>query len=98
MIEPILRDTESKMTKSVEHFAGDLATIRTGRANPALIDKIMVPYYGTPTPLNQLAQISAPEPRLLVAPGSPAQGAPGGQGRSPAGDLPLDDEGLGGRR
>jgi ribosome recycling factor len=66
MIEPILRDTESKMSKSVEHFAGDLATIRTGRANPALIDKIMVPYYGTPTPLNQLAQISAPEPRLLV--------------------------------
>lgn len=54
------------MMKSVEHFASDLATIRTGRANPALIDKIMVPYYGTPTPLNQLAQISAPEPRLLV--------------------------------
>src|SRR5437773_11360798 len=54
------------MTKSVAHFAAELATIRTGRANPALIDKIMVPYYGTPTPLNQLAQISAPEPRLLV--------------------------------
>lgn len=66
MIDPILRDAESKMNKSVEHFAGDLATIRTGRANPALIDKIMVPYYGTPTPLNQLAQISAPEPRLLI--------------------------------
>ncbi|HKW71911.1 MAG TPA: ribosome recycling factor [Candidatus Dormibacteraeota bacterium] len=65
-MDPILRETESKMTKSVEHFATDLATIRTGRANPALIDKIMVPYYGTPTPLNQLAQISAPEPRLLV--------------------------------
>ena len=54
------------MAKSVEHFATELATIRTGRANPALIDKIMVPYYGTPTPLNQLAQISVPEPRLLV--------------------------------
>jgi ribosome recycling factor len=66
MIDPILRDAESKMSKSVEHFAGDLSTIRTGRANPALIDKIMVPYYGTPTPLNQLAQISAPEPRLLI--------------------------------
>ncbi|HET9783096.1 MAG TPA: ribosome recycling factor [Candidatus Dormibacteraeota bacterium] len=66
MIDPILRDAETKMTKSVEHFATDLATIRTGRANPALIDKVMVPYYGTPTPLNQLAQISAPEPRLLV--------------------------------
>jgi ribosome recycling factor len=66
MIDPILRDTETKMAKSVEHFATELATIRTGRANPALIDKVMVPYYGTPTPLNQLAQISAPEPRLLV--------------------------------
>jgi ribosome recycling factor len=66
MIDPVLRDAESKMAKSVEHFANELTTIRTGRANPALIDKVMVPYYGTPTPLNQLAQISAPEPRLLV--------------------------------
>src|SRR5947209_17804516 len=66
MIDPILRDAESKMSKSVDHFVSELTTIRTGRANPALIDKIMVPYYGTPTPLNQLAQISAPEPRLLV--------------------------------
>ena len=66
MIDPILREADTKMSKSVEHFAGDLATIRTGRANPALIDKIMVPYYGTPTPLNQLAQINVPEPRLLV--------------------------------
>ena len=66
MIDPVLREAETKMAKSVEHFATDLATIRTGRANPALIDKVMVPYYGTPTPLNQLAQISAPEPRLLV--------------------------------
>ena len=54
------------MAKSADHFSADLTTIRTGRANPALIDKVMVPYYGTPTPLNQLAQISAPEPRLLV--------------------------------
>ena len=66
MIDPILRDAESKMSKSVDHFGGELTSIRTGRANPALIDKVMVPYYGTPTPLNQLAQISAPEPRLLV--------------------------------
>lgn len=54
------------MAKSVDHFAAELSTIRTGRANPALIDKVMVPYYGTLTPLNQLAQISAPEARLLV--------------------------------
>ena len=66
MIDPVLRDAESKMGKSVEHFATELSTIRTGRANPALIDKVMVPYYGTPTPLKELAQISAPEPRLLT--------------------------------
>jgi ribosome recycling factor len=66
VIDPILRDAEQKMSKSVEHFGAELNTIRTGRANPALIDKVMVPYYGTPTPLNQLAQISAPEARLLV--------------------------------
>src|SRR2546421_429593 len=66
MIDPIVRDAESKMSKSVDHFGSELTTIRTGRANPALIDRVMVPYYGTPTPLNQLAQISAPEPRLLV--------------------------------
>jgi ribosome recycling factor len=66
MIDPVLREADSKMAKSVEHFANELTTIRTGRANPALIDKVMVPYYGTPTPLNQLAQISAPEARLLV--------------------------------
>src|SRR6195256_4467130 len=66
MIDPVLRDAETKMSKSVEHFATELAGIRTGRANPALIDKVMVPYYGTPPPLNQLAQISAPEARLLV--------------------------------
>src|SRR5690348_8071476 len=66
MIDPILREAETKMNKSVDHFGTELTHIRTGRANPALIDKVMVPYYGTPTPLNQLAQISAPEPRLLV--------------------------------
>jgi len=66
VIDPVLRDAETKMSKSVDHFAAELTTIRTGRANPALIDKIMVPYYGTPTPLNQLAQISVPEPRMLV--------------------------------
>ncbi|HEV2141593.1 MAG TPA: ribosome recycling factor [Candidatus Dormibacteraeota bacterium] len=65
-MDPVLREAESKMAKSVDHFGTELTHIRTGRANPALIDRIMVPYYGTPTPLNQLAQISAPEPRLLV--------------------------------
>lgn len=65
-VDGILKEAESKMGRSVEHLEHELATIRTGRANPALIERVMVPYYGTPTPLNQLAQISAPEPRLLV--------------------------------
>jgi ribosome recycling factor len=66
VIDTILQEAESKMTKSVDHLEQELATIRTGRANPALIDRVVVPYYGTPTPLNQLAQVSAPEARLLV--------------------------------
>ena len=54
------------MDKSVDAMQRSLTTIRTGRANPALIDRVQVPYYGTPTPLNQLAQISAPEARMLL--------------------------------
>jgi ribosome recycling factor len=65
-VDSILKDAESKMGKSVDHLEHELTTIRTGRANPVLIERVMVPYYGTPTPLNQLAQISAPESRLLV--------------------------------
>ncbi len=66
MIDDILLEAENKMNKSIESMQRDLLSIRTGRANPALIDKVMVPYYGTPTPLNQLAQISAPEARMLL--------------------------------
>jgi ribosome recycling factor len=66
VIEPILAEAESKMNKSLDAMQRDLTAIRTGRANPALIDRIMVPYYGTPTPLNQLGQISAPEARMLL--------------------------------
>jgi ribosome recycling factor len=65
-IEGILKEAESRMGKAVEHLEQELQSIRTGRANPALIERINVRYYGTPTPLNQLAQISAPEARLLV--------------------------------
>jgi len=65
-VDGILRDAEQKMGKSIDHFQSELTTIRTGRANPALIEHINVPYYGTPTPLNQLAQISTPEARLLM--------------------------------
>jgi ribosome recycling factor len=62
----VLKEAEGKMGKSVEHLEQELLSIRTGRANPALIERVHVPYYGTPTPLNQLAQISAPEARMLV--------------------------------
>ena len=65
-IDGILKEAESKMGKSVEHLEHELVSIRTGRANPALIERVVVQYYGTPTPLNQLAQIAAPEARLLV--------------------------------
>lgn len=66
MTDEIIREAEAKMDKSIETMQQGLTAIRTGRANPALIDRVMVPYYGTPTPLNQLAQISAPEARLLM--------------------------------
>lgn len=66
MIEDVTKDTEERMKKAIEALKRDLLTIRTGRATPALIDRLLIEYYGTPTPLNQLAQISAPEPRLLT--------------------------------
>ena len=66
MIDDLLKETEARMKKAVEVLQGDLATIRTGRASPALIEKLRVDYYGTLTPLNQLAAISVPEPRLMI--------------------------------
>ncbi len=66
MIKELLQDTESRMVKTVQALEQDLKTVRTGRASPALVERVMVEYYGTPTPLNQLAVISAPEPNLLV--------------------------------
>jgi len=62
----VLSDTEKNMIKTVEVLNKDFATLRAGRATPSLLEKIMVQYYGTPTPINQLANISAPEARLLV--------------------------------
>jgi ribosome recycling factor len=66
MVSRILWDIEEKMQKSVELLKRELVTIRTGRATPALIEHIRVEYAGVPTPLNQLASISAPGVRLLV--------------------------------
>ncbi|PZN07253.1 ribosome recycling factor [Thermaerobacter sp. FW80] len=66
MIEDILREARERMEARVENFRRELATVRAGRATPALLEKIRVDYYGTPTPLQQLATITAPEPRMLV--------------------------------
>ena len=65
-MKQVLNQAESKMKKTVDLLIKDYATLRAGRATPALLDKILVDYYGTPTPINQMATISAPEPRLLV--------------------------------
>jgi ribosome recycling factor len=62
----ILRDAETRMKKSIESAQADFATLRTGRANPALLDSLKVDYYGQQVPVNQLGTITAPEPRTLV--------------------------------
>jgi len=66
LIDELLEDARERMRKSVEATAHELATVRAGRANPALLDRIEVDYYGTATPLRNLATISAPEARLLT--------------------------------
>ncbi|HHX73302.1 MAG TPA: ribosome recycling factor [Firmicutes bacterium] len=66
MLEEIYRDAGERMEKAVAVLKQDLASLRAGRATPALLDKIMVDYYGSQMPINQLANISVPEPRLLV--------------------------------
>ena len=65
MIKDVLDTAKQKMNKTKEVLRADLMAIRAGRANPQLLDRITVDYYGTATPLTQLANISAPEPRLL---------------------------------
>jgi ribosome recycling factor len=66
MIEDLLDDAKRRMDKSVEATANEFNTIRTGRASAALLDRVKVDYYGTDTPLNQLATINVPEARLLT--------------------------------
>lgn len=66
MIEEVLEDLKTNMEKSIGSFINELKRIRTGRASTSLLDTIKVDYYGTPTPLNQLATVSAPENRLIT--------------------------------
>jgi len=66
MTADIFDDAERRMKKAVEALRQDLAAIRTGRASSALVERIQVDYYGAPTPINQVSQISVPEARLIV--------------------------------
>ena len=66
LIDELLKDAQDRMTKSVESSRGELATVRTGRASPHLLDRITVDYYGSPTPLKQLANVAASDARLLT--------------------------------
>jgi len=66
VIEETLLEGEVKMDQALVHLQSDFATVRTGRANPAIMHRVMVDYYGSPTPLQQLASFSVPEARLLL--------------------------------
>jgi ribosome recycling factor len=66
MIDDVLNDADQHMGKAVEALKRDLSTIRTGRASPALVERLMIEYYGTPTPLIQLASVAVPEARQLL--------------------------------
>lgn len=66
MIDDTLLESEDRMIHSVEHAREDLTTIRTGRANPAMFNGVMAEYYGTMTPITQMATISVPEPRMMI--------------------------------
>jgi len=66
MGKEVINQAKEKMTKAVQAYTRELASIRAGRANASLLDKIVVDYYGAPTPINQLASITVPEARLLV--------------------------------
>lgn len=73
MIKDILKEAEARMNGAIQSLESDLAVIRTGRANPALVEKLSVEYYDSPTPLMQLASISVPEPRsILIKPFDPS--------------------------
>jgi len=66
VIKETVKDAETRMKSAIQNLEDSLATIRTGRASPALVEKLPIDYYGSPTPLMQLATISVPEPRALL--------------------------------
>jgi len=66
MPQTVLKDMEDRMNKAIATLKKDLSSLRAGRANPAMLDRVLVDYYGSPTPISQLANISVPEPRMLI--------------------------------
>lgn len=88
MIDDTLLSAEEKMDKAIEVAKEDFATIRTGRANPAMFSKILVDYYGAPTPLQQLASFSTPEARTIIV-------SPFDQGAMKAIEKAIRDSDLG---
>ena len=66
MVSDVLKDLQANLDKGIDAFKKDLGKVRTGRANVAILDGLRVDYYGTPTPLNQVSSVSAPDPRLIT--------------------------------
>src|ERR1035437_10111718 len=66
LVDLVMEDTRERMDRAIEHVTNEFGTVRTGRATSTLIEGLMIDYYGTETPLKQLANFSVPEPRLLV--------------------------------
>ncbi|MFD1674676.1 ribosome recycling factor [Alicyclobacillus fodiniaquatilis] len=66
MSEQVIQNVKERMDKALQNLSRELATVRAGRAQPAMLDKVTVEYYGSPMPINQVAGITTPEPRLLV--------------------------------
>ena len=66
MINDIITSNEERLKKSIESLKREFGSLRAGRATPTLLDKVMVDYYGTPTPVNQVAKVSVPEPRMIM--------------------------------
>ena len=66
MINDILKDINQRMQQAISHVQSELNKVRTGRANPEMFNSLLIDYYGTPTPINQVSTISVPEPRLIT--------------------------------
>lgn len=88
MIDELLDEAELKMDAAVEHAQAEFTTVRTGRANPAILQRVNVDYYGSSTPLQQLATFSVPEPRMLVV-------SPFDKGSLPDIEKAIQNSGLG---